>query len=154
MTENAIESPIEKTIENWHKHLRGQFEGGLDALLHEDVVFYSPIVYTPQRGIEVTKMYLMAAGANLGGGDDPESGTAAKASERKGFGYRKEVLSGNTAILEFETTLGGKYVNGVDIIVCDDDGMIVEFRVMIRPLQAINLLHEQMAATLEKMQAS
>jgi hypothetical protein len=153
MIEKAIESPIEKTIENWHKHLRGKLDGGLDTLLHEDVVFYSPIVYTPQRGIEVTKMYLMAAGANLGGGAAAESGSKAKASQGKGFGYRKEVLSGNTAILEFETTLGGKYVNGVDIIVCDDDGMIVEFRVMIRPLQAINLLHQQMAATLEKMQA-
>ena len=148
---------IEKTIENWHKHLQGKLEGGLDSLLHEDVVFYSPIVYTPQRGRDITKMYLKAAGANLSPNQDGDPGAAASGaadSGNKGFGYVKEVLSGNTAILEFETTVGGKYINGVDIIECDDQGKIVEFRVMVRPLQAINLLHKQMAATLEKMQAS
>jgi len=145
---------IEKTIENWHRHLRGELEGGLDSLLHEDVVFYSPIVFTPQRGIEVTKMYLAAAGANLAGGAEPGSQSGASDATESGFRYTKEVLSGNTAVLEFETTAGGKYVNGVDIITCNDAGMIVEFRVMIRPLQAINLIHRAMAATLEKMQGA
>ncbi len=143
---------IEQTIQRWHEHLRGELAGGLDSLLREDVVFYSPIVYTPQRGIEITKMYLNAAGANLAGGGDLESASEAEDPSQRGFHYTKEVLAGNTAILEFETSLGGKYINGVDIIVCDDEGKIVEFRVMIRPLQAINLLHKQMAATLEKMQ--
>ena len=63
------------------------------------------------------------------------------------------MLAGDTAVLEFETTVEGKYVNGVDIIRCNDDGPIVEFRVMIRPLQAVNLVHEQMAAMLERMQS-
>jgi hypothetical protein len=63
------------------------------------------------------------------------------------------VLSGDTAVLEFETTVEGKYVNGVDIIRCNNDGRIVEIRVMIRPLQAINLVHAQMAAMLERMQS-
>jgi len=62
------------------------------------------------------------------------------------------VLSGNQAVLEFETELEGKYVNGVDIITCNEEGKITEFRVMIRPLQAVNLMHEQMKAMLEKMQ--
>jgi hypothetical protein len=52
-------------------------------------------------------------------------------------------------VLEFETTVSGKYVNGVDVIRCDDSGRIVEFRVMIRPLQAVNVVHEQMRAMLE-----
>ena len=60
-------------------------------------------------------------------------------------------MAGDTAVLEFETTVEGKYVNGVDIIRCNDEGRIVEFRVMIRPLQAINLVHQQMAAMLETM---
>jgi hypothetical protein len=60
-------------------------------------------------------------------------------------------MSGNVAVLEFETTVDGKYVNGVDIVTCDDEGRIVEFRVMIRPLQAVNLVHRQMAAMLESM---
>jgi len=70
------------------------------------------------------------------------------------FRYTKEVLAGDTAVLEFETTVGGKYVNGVDIIRCDANGKIVEFRVMVRPLQAINVLHEQMRATLERLGSS
>ena len=61
------------------------------------------------------------------------------------------MLGENTAVLEFETTMEGKYVNGVDIIRCNEEGRIVEFRVMIRPLQAVNLVHQQMAATLERM---
>ena len=65
--------------------------------------------------------------------------------------YTKEVLAGNTAVLEFETTVEGKYVNGVDIITCNDAGKIIEFRVMSRPLQAINLVHKQMGEMLERL---
>ena len=61
------------------------------------------------------------------------------------------MVGDNLAVLEFETTMAGKYVNGVDIIRCNDEGRIIEFRVMIRPLQAVNLVHEQMAAMLESM---
>ena len=68
------------------------------------------------------------------------------------FHYTKQVTAGDTAVLEFETTLDGKYVNGVDIIRCDDGGHIIEFRVMIRPLQAVNAVHEQMRAMLDSMQ--
>jgi hypothetical protein len=144
---------IEKTVENWHKLLRGELEGGLDAILADDVVFYSPIVFSPQQGKALAKMYLEAAFATLAGDSDTDSGGASEAKESKKFRYAKEVLSGNHAILEFETHVAGKYINGVDIITCDDAGLITEFKVMVRPLQAVNLLHEQMAAMLEKMQA-
>ncbi|HEX7135279.1 MAG TPA: nuclear transport factor 2 family protein [Iamia sp.] len=140
------DGPIHDVIERWHAHLRGELPGGLDELLHDDVVFYSPIVYTPQEGKAITMMYLMAAGQTLPG-DTPSGGSGG------GFRYTKKVLDGDTAVLEFETTVEGKYVNGIDIIRCDDDGKIVEFRVMIRPLQAVNLVHAQMKATLESMQA-
>jgi hypothetical protein len=129
---------IDDVIQRWHRFLAGELPGGLDELLADDVVFYSPIVYTPQRGKDVTTMYLLAAKQTLGAGD---------------FRYTKQVLTGDTAVLEFETTLDGKYVNGVDIIRCDDRDVIVEFRVMIRPLQAVNAVHEQMKAMLESMQA-
>jgi hypothetical protein len=139
---------IEHVIEKWHAHLRGQLPGGLDELLDDDVVFYSPIVYTPQRGKAITTLYLQAAGQTLPG--DPAE-AAAKTDAPGRFRYTKTVLAGDTAVLEFETTVDGKYVNGVDIIRCNDEGRIVEFRVMIRPLQAVNLVHQQMAATLERM---
>jgi hypothetical protein len=147
---------IHDVIDRWHRHLRGELPGGLDELLHPDVVFYSPIVYTPQEGREITKLYLTAAGQTLPGDAPADGGPAGGGSEAApaggGFRYTKRVLDGDTAVLEFETTVGGKYVNGVDIIRCDDDGRIVEIRVMIRPLQAVNLVHEQMKAALERMQ--
>jgi hypothetical protein len=142
---------IEQVIEKWHAHLRGQLPGGLDELLDDDVVFYSPIVYTPQRGKAITTLYLQAAGQTLPG-DQSQPAPSAAGTSGGGFHYTKTVLSGDTAVLEFETTVEGKYVNGVDIIRCNDEGRIVEIRVMIRPLQAVNLVHQQMAAALERMQ--
>jgi len=141
---------IEHVVEQWHRHLRGELPGGLDVLLDDDVVFYSPIVFTPQVGKAVTTLYLQAAAVALPG--DPEAGAPTPGSpDGGGFRYTKEVLDGDTAVLEFETTIDGRYVNGVDIIRCDDAGRIVEFRVMIRPLQAVDAVHRQMAATLERM---
>ncbi len=149
MTDSS--DPIHGCLDRWHSHLRGELEGGLDALLHPEVVFFSPIVFTPQEGIEITKLYLTAAGGTLGGeaGSGP-SDTAGGGS----FGYAKVIASGHHAVLEFETTVDGKYVNGIDLLTCDDDGMITEFKVMIRPLQAVNIVHEQMKAMLERLNAS
>ena len=141
---------IEKCLNDWHQHLRGDLPGGLDALLADDVVFYSPIVFTPQKGKEITKLYLQAASNTFSEGKDG-SGSRAGSGETKAFRYTLEVMSGNTAMLEFESELDGKYINGVDIIRCNDEGKIVEFKVMIRPLQAVNLIHQQMAAMLEKL---
>ena len=146
-----MESPIERCIDNWHRYLRRDLPDGFDALLHDDCVFLSPIVYTPQEGRQLTEMYLTAAGGSLGG--DPGSASGDRADDAAGgkFRYVKQILQGNQAMLEFETSVDGKYVNGVDIITCDDDAMITEFKVMIRPLQAINLVHAQMKAMLEQM---
>jgi hypothetical protein len=132
---------IENVIERWHRHLAGELPEGLDGLLADDVVFYSPVVYTPQQGKAVTMLYLQAAKQALPG-DGGEGG----------FRYTKQVLAGDTAVLEFETTVAGKYVNGVDIIRCDDAGKIVEFRVMIRPLQAVNAVHQNMQEMLALLQ--
>ena len=138
-------------MENWHRHLRGELPGGLDAILHEDCTFLSPIVFTPQQGREVTKLYLTAAGGTLGGDDATVTDAVNSPSTSGGFRYVKEVLQGHHAVLEFETTVEGKYANGVDIITCDDDGLITEFKVMMRPLQAINAVHAQMKAMLEQL---
>lgn len=147
---------IEKTIEAWHRLIGGQvprdeFEAALDDLLADEVIFYSPVVFTPQRGRDLTKMYLMAAGATFDpSAEKNEESTGEKANG--GFRYTKKILAGNQAALEFETTMDGKHVNGIDIIECDDSGKIIEFRVMVRPLQAINTLHAKMGAMLKKMQ--
>ena len=80
---------IDGVVERWHRHLRGDLPGGLDELLHEDVVFYSPIVYTPQEGREITKLYLTAAGQTL-----PGKGPAARIEEAAagGFGHASRIL--------------------------------------------------------------
>ena len=144
---------IEETMEKWHQHLRGQLPGGLDDLLHEDCVFYSPVVFTPQRGKAVTKLYLEAAGQALPG--EPAAGGAQESGEKPSgsFRYTKKILSGQQAALEFETTVDGKVVNGIDIISCDAEGKITEFKVMIRPLQGVQAVHRQMAAMLKSMQS-
>lgn len=142
--------PILDVIARWHRFVSGETPGALDDLLADDVVFHSPIVYTPQQGKAVTAMYLTAAGATLGGNTGNTGNTGSTGSGA--FRYTKQVLSGDTAVLEFESTIEGKYLNGVDIIRCNPDGQIVEFRVMIRPLQAINAVHAQMKAALEAMQ--
>jgi hypothetical protein len=131
-----------------HQPLRGVGPGGLAVLLHDDWVFLSPVVFPPPVGTEITTLYLLAAGATFGGDGIGEKATPKVGSTLR---YVGETMSGNRAVLEFETEMNGKYVNGVDIITCDDDGKIVEFKVMIRPLQAINAVHEAMKAMLERM---
>jgi hypothetical protein len=144
---------IEQVVEQWMAHLRGELPGGLDGLLDDEVVFYSPIVFTPQRGKAVTTLYLEAAAQTFPGDhgfehdEDPDAG---EQTSPGGFRYTKTVTGGDTAVLEFETTMDGKYVNGVDIIRCNAEGRIIEFRVMIRPLQAVELVHAQMAAMLAR----
>ena len=131
-----IDDAIHDVISRWHRYLGGELPGALDELLADDVVFYSPVVYTPQRGKTVTTQYLEAASQALSGGEGGD------------FRYAKQVLAGDTAVLEFETSVDGIYVNGVDIVRCDDRGRIVEFRVMLRPLRAIQAVHEQMGRLL------
>ena len=132
---------IDDVIARWHRYLGGELPGGLDELLSDDVVFHSPVVYTPQRGKRLAMQYLEAASRALAGGVAADGVGAA-------FRYTKQVLGGDTAVLEFETSVDGKYVNGVDIIRCDDAGRIVEFRVMMRPLQGIQAVHEEMGRRL------
>ena len=138
-------------IDGWHDVMRS---GGkdvskkLDDLLHEDVIFYSPVVFTPQRGKEITKLYLSAASGVFS--TDKKDKLERKESK---FRYIKEVINGNTACLEFETEMNGIYVNGIDLITWDDDNKITEFKVLIRPLQAVNTLHEMMGKMLDKLKS-
>jgi ketosteroid isomerase-like protein len=125
-------------VRAWHQLVNDKNVAGLDDVLADDAVFHSPIVHTPQEGKQITKLYLAAAFGVLASGP---------------FHYVREVVSGNDAVLEFETEVEGIFVNGVDMIHWNDEGKIVDFKVMIRPLKAVNLLHQMMAAMLKKMQA-
>lgn len=120
-------------IEVWHDLVRSLNPAGLDGLLSENAVFLSPVVHTPQRGKAIVKAYLSAA---------------FKVVFHPSFRYVREIIGPSDAMLEFETEIDGVVVNGVDIIRWDADGKIAEFKVMIRPLKAINLIHERMGAEL------
>jgi hypothetical protein len=125
---------IHATLERWHRLVRSQDTAALDELLADDAVFYSPIVHAPQRGKAVTRVYLSAA---------------LKIFFNESFHYVRELVGPHDAILEFETQIDGITVNGVDMIRFDDSGRITEFKVMLRPLKAINLIHERMGEMLK-----
>ena len=131
---------IDDVIARWHRYLGGNLPGGLDELLADDVVFYSPVVYTPQRGKPSRRSTWRQRPGLWPVRPREEPGERSATRSRS--------CAGDTAVLEFETSVDGKYVNGVDIIRCDDAGRIVEFRVMMRPLQGIQAVHEQMGRRL------
>ena len=137
---------IRTTIERWHEALRG--ESAFEDLLHEDCVFWSPVLFRPMEGRDLTALYLRAA-YQVFPGDGADATNSSDGPS--GFRYTKRVLDGNHAVLEFETTMDGVSVNGVDIITCDDDGLIPEANVMIRPRKAVEKVQAQMAAMLEQM---
>ena len=120
-------------IEVWHRLVREQDPAGLDGLLDDDAVFLSPVVHAPQRGKKLVAMYL---------------GAAFQVFFNPTFRYVREIVGASDAMLEFETEIDGVLVNGVDIIKWNEVGRVIEFKVMIRPLKAINLIHERMAAML------
>ncbi len=136
-------------VEKWYEVMKSNDMDKLDELLAEDVVFYSPVVYTPQKGKDITKMYLMAAGGVFGEGNKDEV-IDSKNSQSK-FKYIKEIIGEKSALLEFESEMNGIYVNGVDVISWNEEEKITEFKVIVRPLQAVNMLHQKMQAMLESM---
>ena len=139
-------------IEKWHDIMKNpgpNITEKLDDLLHDDVIFYSPVVFTPQKGKEITKLYLSAAGGVFSSNKDKEQ---SKPKESK-FRYTKELIYDNHACLEFETEMNGIYVNGIDLITWNDENKITEFKVLVRPLQAVNTLHQMMGEMLDKLKA-
>lgn len=138
---------IEKALASWHDCIRGK--GELADLIADDCVFTSPVVFRPQRGKEITLQYLGAARYAF---SDEKSGKIPASGGGEGaFRYVREVVADPHAVLEFEVTLGGVFVNGVDMITANDEGKIVDFKVMLRPLRAVNKVHELMGRQLEKM---
>ena len=123
------------TLDAWHQMIEERNVGALDEVLADDAVFHSPVVHTPQEGKALTKMYLTAAIMVLGNSN---------------FSYVREVIGESDAVLEFTAEINGIQINGVDMIHWNADGKIDDFKVMIRPLKAVNLLHQLMGRMLEQ----
>jgi hypothetical protein len=122
------------TLDTWHRLVKTQDAGGLSSLLADDAVFHSPVVHKPQQGKALTQMYLTAA---------------FRVFFNPSFRYVRELRGERDAVLEFMLELDGISINGVDMIKWNDEGLITEFKVMLRPLKAVNLIHEKMAAMLQ-----
>ncbi len=125
-----------KAIERWREIAKSRDPAGLESLLADEVVFQSPVVHTPQRGKAITLKYLTAATLVLGG---------------DGFRYVGEWFGESSAVLEFMTAIDGIEIDGVDIIGWNASGRIDSFKVMVRPLKAINALHQALGARLANM---
>lgn len=123
-------------LQKWHQAVKSRDIQMLDEILSDEVVFHSPVVWTPQEGKAITKMYLSAAMYVIA---------------NENFNYVKEITSGNQACLEFTTKIGETIVNGTDIITFDDEGKITEFKVMVRPLRGMMILKEKMFELMQKM---
>jgi hypothetical protein len=121
-------------IKKWHKVVREKDFKLLEDILDESVVFYSPVVFTPQEGKKITLMYLSSV---------------AMVFNVDSFSYTHEIIDGNMASLEFELELEGIHINGLDLITWNKDQKITEFKVFIRPLQGLNALHKLMGMALK-----
>ncbi len=118
----------------WHRYVLNNDMDLLDELIAQDAVFHSPVVHTPQRGREKVMLYL---------------GAAARVFAGASFTYVREMVDGSEVCLEFTAMIAGTEIDGVDLIRFDLEGRIVDFKVMVRPLRAIDVLWEKMAAELE-----
>jgi SnoaL-like domain len=123
-------------IARWHRALAERDPTLLDSLLADDVVFHSPVVHTPQVGKSITTKYLTAAMHVFG---------------NQTFRYVREVVGPNDAVLEFVVEIDGIVVNGVDMLRWNDEERLTEFKVMVRPLKGMQVIHAKMAAMLTAM---
>jgi SnoaL-like protein len=120
-------------LDKWYAYVSSKDRALLWDALHPDAVFESPVVHTPQRGRDITFKYLSSAVKVLGG---------------PSFSFVGEWRSDNGAVVEFEGEIDGIRINGVDMITVGDDGRITHFKVMVRPLKALDLLHRLMGEQL------
>jgi hypothetical protein len=120
----------------WHTVALSRDVDAISAILHDDCIFESPVVHAPQLGKAITAKYLAAAGHTLG---------------NDSFRYVGEWQRSDSSILEFTAEIDGITINGIDMITCNDEGLITHFKVMVRPLKAVNMLHQKMGEMLQKM---
>lgn len=125
-------------LARWHALVQAHNPAGLGAILADDAVFVSPVVHTPQKGKALAQAYLTAA---------------FDVFFNPSFRYVREIVGPSDAMLEFETEIDGIQVNGVDIIRWNEAGLIAEFKVMLRPLKAVHVIHERMGAMLAAAKA-
>jgi len=167
----STDTPLGRALSVWHEFLAGD-RSALERVIADDAVLHSPVLFKPQHGKDLVVMYLTGASMTFVGsakpgqdasGDDTTDGGATEARTFKHpsggewdgrFRYVRAIHGERDAVLEFETVMAGKYVNGVDLITCNDDGLITDFKVMVRPQQAVEAVREMMFSALQQIQGT
>ena len=121
-------------LDSWHDIIRNGDTSTLETLIADDAVFHSPVVHTPQVGKAIVVKYLTAAAMVL---------------MNDSFHYVREMVQDHEALLEFQATIDDIVINGIDHIRWNENNQIVEFKVWVRPLKAIQKLHQVMAKQLD-----
>ena len=120
-------------VERWLQVIEDGQTAQLDDMLAEDAVFYSPAVFTPQRGRATVLAYLHAA-------EQIFSAT--------NFHYVQKWYGENSAVLHFAADVDGLSLEGIDMIQWNDAGKITSIKVMIRPFKALQGVIAKMAELL------
>ncbi|MEX3772859.1 nuclear transport factor 2 family protein [Pseudomonas sp. MYb118] len=133
MSELKLHPNAAQSLSQWHEMIRQGDLQALPALLAPQVVFRSPMAHTPYPGAPVVSMIL---------------NTVCKVFED--FAYHRELVTadGLNVVLEFSAKVGGKELKGIDMIRFDEQGKIVEFEVMVRPMSGLQALGEEMGRRL------
>lgn len=121
------------TLQLWHKFVATQDATILNEILADNVQFHSPFVWKPKDGKAITTVILT---------------TVTQVFQE--FRYVREILDGNNWALEFEAKIGELTLRGVDLIQLNEDGLIIDFEVMVRPANALQVLGLEMSRRLEQ----
>ena len=118
-------------MQRFRQAVEARDEQAIAALLADDVVFTSPVAFTPYQGKPITAAILRAVMRVF-----------------EDFRYIREITDdgGRDSALVFQAVVDGKQVTGCDFLHVNDDGLIDDFMVMVRPLSAANALSAAMAA--------
>lgn len=138
---------VPAVIERWHRIALERRSDQLAGILAEDAVFESPVVHTPQQGRAIVEAYLRGALEVLNTEHFRYGGEWYSGSSQDG------ASGAGSAVLEFYSEIDGIRINGVDIIAWNEAGLITHFKVMVRPLKAINILHQKMGEYLVRVGA-
>lgn len=121
-------------LERWLEIIGSHDVHDIEDLLADDAVFYSPAVFTPQRGRAQAAAYLRAADKLFSGAN---------------FRYVGKWFDTHSAVLEFAAEIDGITIEGIDMLHWNDDGKIVSVKVMLRPLKALQAVVPKMAELLQ-----
>lgn len=124
---------IDTKLDKWHKVVLKKDLKLLHELLAEDVEFHSPTVWQPKLGRDVTH-YILEMVIDI----------------FQNFEYHREWVDGNNMALEFSATVDDKKIKGIDLITWNDEGQIIHFEVMLRPLNGLQLMLEKMTQKLQQ----